>query len=100
MKREKKYHTVGTVPKSIMLLSTPRLSRIRTLVVIGTDCIGSCKSKYHMITTTMAPEILLKVAINTITLTLTPYSIENKMKREKEYHTVGTVPKSNKKNPI
>jgi hypothetical protein len=27
-----------------------------------------------MITTTMAPEILLKVAINTITLTLTPYS--------------------------
>ena len=53
----------------IMLLSTPRLSRIQTLVVIGTDCIGSCKSKYHMITTTMAPKILLKVAINTITLT-------------------------------
>ena len=24
------------------------------LVVIGTDCIGSCKSNYHMITTTTA----------------------------------------------
>jgi hypothetical protein len=34
------------------------------LVVIGTDCIGSYKSNYHMITTT---EILLKVALNTIT---------------------------------
>ena len=26
-----------------------------TLVVIDTDCIGSCKSNYHPITTTMAP---------------------------------------------
>ena len=25
---------------------------LTTLVVIGTDCIGSCKSNYHMITTT------------------------------------------------
>jgi hypothetical protein len=31
-----------------------------TLVVIGTDCIGSCKSNYHTITTMMAP-ILAKV---------------------------------------
>ena len=28
---------------------------LTTSVVIGTDCIGSCKSNYHMITTTMAP---------------------------------------------
>jgi hypothetical protein len=28
---------------------------LTTLVVIGTDCIGSCKFKYHTITTTMAP---------------------------------------------
>ena len=28
---------------------------LTTLVVIGTDCIGSCKSNYHTITTTMAP---------------------------------------------
>jgi hypothetical protein len=27
------------------------------LVVIDTDCIGSCKSNYHMITTTMAPVV-------------------------------------------
>jgi hypothetical protein len=28
--------------------------KLTTLVVVGTDCIGSCKSNYHMITTTMA----------------------------------------------
>jgi len=30
---------------------------LTTLVVIGTDCIGSCKSKYHAITTTTAHTI-------------------------------------------
>ena len=30
--------------------------KLTTLVVIGTDCIGSYKSNYHMITTTTAPE--------------------------------------------
>jgi hypothetical protein len=29
--------------------------QLTTLVVIGTDCTGSCKSNYHTITTTMAP---------------------------------------------
>jgi hypothetical protein len=28
--------------------------KLTTLVVIGTDCIGSCKSNYHTITTTTA----------------------------------------------
>jgi hypothetical protein len=50
---------------------------LTTLVVIGTDCIGSYKSNYHTITILRAPvklrynitEILLKVALNTITLT-------------------------------
>jgi hypothetical protein len=28
---------------------------LTTLVVMGTDCIGSHKSNYYMITTTMAP---------------------------------------------
>jgi len=32
---------------------------IATLMVIGTDCIGSCKSNYHVITTTTA-SLLLK----------------------------------------
>jgi hypothetical protein len=27
--------------------------KLTTLVVIGTDCIGSCKSNYHMITTAL-----------------------------------------------
>ena len=31
---------------------------LMTLVVIGTDCTGSCKSNYHTIKTTTAPEIL------------------------------------------
>jgi hypothetical protein len=30
---------------------------LTTLVVIGTDCIGSHKSNYHMITTTTAPAL-------------------------------------------
>ena len=33
---------------------------LTTLVVIGTDCIGSCKFNYHMITTTMAPPLFCK----------------------------------------
>jgi hypothetical protein len=45
-----------------------------TSVVIGIDCIGSCKSNYHTITATTAQwyvdeiiaEILLKVALSTI----------------------------------
>jgi hypothetical protein len=31
------------------------MNGVQTLVVIGTDCIGSCKSNYHTITITMAP---------------------------------------------
>jgi hypothetical protein len=30
---------------------------LKMLVVIGTDCICSCKSNYHTITTTMAPKL-------------------------------------------
>jgi len=30
---------------------------LTSLVVIGTDCIGSCKSNYHTITTMMAPSV-------------------------------------------
>jgi len=40
--------------------STPHMSGIGTrceLVVIGTDCIGSCKSNYHAFTTTKSTEI-------------------------------------------
>jgi hypothetical protein len=40
-----------------VVLSIPHITRIQitTLVVIGTDCIGSCKSNCDMITTTTAP---------------------------------------------
>ena len=34
-----------------------------TLVVIGTDCIGSCKSNYHAITTTRVPYCLFTIYI-------------------------------------
>ena len=33
---------------------------LTTSVVIGTDCRGSCKSNYHMITTTTAPFLQIK----------------------------------------
>ena len=36
-------------------LSTLCHERILTLVVIGTECIGSCKFNYHMITITTYP---------------------------------------------
>ena len=39
----------------IMLFTSPWTGfELTTLVVIGTDCTGSCQSNYHTITTTMA----------------------------------------------
>ena len=39
--------------------NTPRVGfKLTTIVVIGTNCIGSCKSNYHTITTTTAPSTL------------------------------------------
>ena len=42
--------------------SAPRLERgsnfTTLIVVIGIDCTGSCKSNYHMITTTVAPRFI------------------------------------------
>jgi hypothetical protein len=40
----------------IMLYTSPCSKfELTTLVVIGTDCIGSCNSNYHTITATTAP---------------------------------------------
>jgi hypothetical protein len=36
---------------------------LTTLVLIGTDCTGSCKSNYHMVTTKMAPYLLVRLMI-------------------------------------
>ena len=35
-----------------------------TFVVIGTDCIGNCKSNYHTITTTTVPVIVSLIRSN------------------------------------
>jgi len=45
--------------KHNVVLSTPRLSGIRTLVVIGTHCIGSYKSNYNTMTTMTPPLVNL-----------------------------------------
>jgi hypothetical protein len=37
---------------------------LTTLVVIGTDCIGSCKSNYHTIMTTTAPSCFHKLFLS------------------------------------
>ena len=43
----------------IMLYTSPWLRfELTTSVVIGTDCIGSCKSNYHMITATTTPVLI------------------------------------------
>ena len=44
--------------------------RSTTLVVIGTDCIGSCKSNYQTITTTTAPEHVFKNWMDTFVVLL------------------------------
>jgi len=40
--------------------STLRLSGNRTLVMLSTDCIDSCKSNYHTMTVTTTPLVLFK----------------------------------------
>ena len=48
----------------IMLYTSPwSRFQLTTSVVIGTDCIGSCKSNYHTITATTAPYIYIHVCI-------------------------------------
>ena len=37
--------------------------KLTTLVVIGTDCIGSCKFNYHTITITMVPSLFIEVPV-------------------------------------
>jgi hypothetical protein len=37
--------------------------KFTTLVVIGTDCIGSCKSNYVMITATTAPCLIQEICL-------------------------------------
>jgi hypothetical protein len=57
--------------------------KLKTLVVIGTDFTGRCKSNYHNITTTTAPQIesqwIIGIDIDTTTLialsTITPPSV-------------------------
>jgi len=48
-----------TCLKSLIMLYRRHLAwegiELTTLVMIGTDCIGSCKSNYHTITTTTSP---------------------------------------------
>ena len=47
----------------IMLYTLPwSRFKLTTSVVIGTDCIGSCKSNYHMITATTAPVLFVPLA--------------------------------------
>ena len=53
---------------------------LTTLVVIGTDCIGSCKSNYHTITATTTPNIDTGSFISTNLIFIseccfTPYTI-------------------------
>ena len=38
--------------------------KLTTLVVIDTDCTGSCKSNYHMIMTTTAPSMAFETLIS------------------------------------
>jgi hypothetical protein len=53
----------------IMLYTSPwSRFELTTSVMIGTDCIGSCKSNYHAITTTTAPIRVSKLCIAALKL--------------------------------
>jgi hypothetical protein len=56
-----------------ILSSTPRHEWGSTLVVIGTDCTGSCKSNYHTITTTSVPKFVDRKGFTSRTLLLNFY---------------------------
>jgi hypothetical protein len=49
-----------------LLQVTDKLSvfKLTSLVAIGTDCTGSCKSNYQTITISMAPRVVLKNIVN------------------------------------
>jgi hypothetical protein len=51
-----------------IMLYTSSWSRfeLTTSVVIGTDCLGSCKSNYHTITATTSPWKVYKMMVNKI----------------------------------
>jgi hypothetical protein len=51
-----------TLSHNVVHLALIEIPTLTTSVVIGTDCIGSCKSNYHAITATTAPLMcLLKI---------------------------------------
>jgi hypothetical protein len=52
---------------------------LTSLVVIGTDCIGSCKSNYHTITATTTPTLLIVKEITLITLKKYNFRIKSVM---------------------
>jgi hypothetical protein len=56
----------------IMLYTSPwSRFKLTTSVVIGTDCIGSCKSNYHTIMATMTP----RISVNMYTVWYEEYHI-------------------------
>jgi hypothetical protein len=54
-KSKKDRQRYGQVKTDKTYFSPSSKFELTTLVVIGTDCIGSCTSNYHMITVTTAP---------------------------------------------
>jgi ketosteroid isomerase-like protein len=48
-------HNITEILLKVVLNTIRTGFELTTIVVIGTDCTGSCKSNYHTITTTTAP---------------------------------------------
>ena len=62
----------------IMLYTSPwSRFELTTSVVIGTDCISSCKSNYHMIMATMAP--IFRLIVKVFYLTMSHWTIERRI---------------------
>ena len=52
---------------------------LTTLVVIGTDCIGRCKSNYHAITPTITPPLIINVHVHAYDITIISFQSMNQL---------------------
>ena len=72
------WRSVLLVEETVMLYTSPWVGvKPTTSVVIGTDCIGSCKFNYHTITATTAPKKLVVVVYTRVNI------VENSVKHHK-----------------
>jgi hypothetical protein len=78
-----------------MLCSSPWSTfKLTTSVVIGTDCIGSCKFNYHTIRATMAPGHIRHVIVKLISNALREINLLKLRSHNSRYYLIVLVTKA------